>query len=114
MDLLSGFRISAAGGFRNDGNKRGCPGFYRGYLPLHQMRLLIIVGVGFTPTRKLFIAFVPFVLFVVKQYFQKDAEAGVLFLLVLSQKVDKGKSSRYIERRCASARFLLFLTSQFH
>jgi hypothetical protein len=69
---------------------------------------------GVYPTRKLFIAFVPFVLFVVKQYFQKDAEAGILFLLVLSQKVDKGKSSRYIERRCASARFLLFLTSQFH
>ena len=40
---------------------------------------MIIVGVGFTPTRKLFIAFVPFVLFVVKQYFQNDAEASLFF-----------------------------------
>ena len=31
MDLLSGFRISAAGGFRNDGNKRGDPCIYRGW-----------------------------------------------------------------------------------
>jgi hypothetical protein len=41
------------------------------------------------PALKLFIAFVPFVLFVVKQCFQNDAEVSLFFCKILHKRLTK-------------------------